>query len=70
MQKSEFSTGEVAELIGVHPNTVRNYAERGAIDCRRLPAGHRRFPRREVVRFLESTTPSRELMNREPQPHA
>ena len=35
--------GEAAELLGVHPSTVRAWADRGEIPVQRTPGGHRRF---------------------------
>lgn len=34
---------EAARRLGVHENTVRNYANRGILIPRRLPSGWRRF---------------------------
>lgn len=53
MNKQKLTTGEVAKLVGVHPNTVRNYVDRGLIECTRTPAGDRRFSRVEILRFME-----------------
>ncbi len=37
------SLRRAAELLGVHPATVRNWADRGELASRRTPGGHRRF---------------------------
>lgn len=43
---------EVARLLGVHENTVRNWEARGVLRAVRLPeSGFRRFPRSEVERM-------------------
>ena len=34
---------KAAELTGLHPNTLRQYADEGKIKAVRLPSGHRRF---------------------------
>jgi excisionase family DNA binding protein len=48
-QNSEWvSLGEAAQIIGVHPATIRNWAERGEIPYRRTPGGHRRFRRADL----------------------
>lgn len=39
------SLGEAAKLLGVHPTTVRNWADQGEIPFRRTPGRHRRFQR-------------------------
>lgn len=44
MSESEWvSLHRAAELLGVHPATVRNWADKGEIPSRRTPGGHRRF---------------------------
>lgn len=42
---------EAAELIGVHPNTVRKWADQGLIPHMRLPSGYRRFRVEDVKTF-------------------
>lgn len=46
------TVGDAAELIGLHPNTIRIYADSGRLPCRRLPGGHRRFRRSDVEALL------------------
>lgn len=38
----------VAELLGVHPSTVRNWADQGQLPVHRTQGGHRRFLRNEL----------------------
>ena len=38
------SLRQAAELLGVHPATVRSWADKGELPSRRTPGGHRRFP--------------------------
>lgn len=45
------SLGEAAEMIGVHPATIRNWAERGELPFRRTPGGHRRFRRADLQQW-------------------
>jgi len=42
--------GEVAELLHLHPQTVRAWTRRGLLKCGRLPTGERRFDAEEVLR--------------------
>lgn len=42
---------EAAERLGVHENTIRNWADRLVIRSHRLPSGVRRVPRSEVERL-------------------
>jgi len=52
-QSTEYlSTAEVARLIGIHPNTLRGYADQNLIEHIRLPGGHRRFTRQAVDEFI------------------
>ena len=45
---------EVAELLHVHPNTLRRWSNKGRIRAYRItPRGDRRFKREEIVRFLK-----------------
>ncbi len=49
------SLREAATILGVHPATVRNWADRGELPSRRTPGGHRRFRRSDLVRWIESS---------------
>ena len=42
---------EVAQLLAVSPVTVRQWAQKGMIDARTTPGGHRRFTREAVIDF-------------------
>ena len=42
------SLSAAAELLGVHPSTLRLWADRGELPARRTPGKHRRFLRSEV----------------------
>lgn len=39
---------ETAELLGVHPSTVRQWADQGELPAQRTAGGHRRFRREDV----------------------
>jgi len=44
---------EVADLLHVHPNTLRRWSNKGRIRAYRItPRGDRRFKREEIARFL------------------
>lgn len=48
------TTTEVASLLHVHPNTVRQWANKGLIHAYRLgPRGDRRFKWEELERFMD-----------------
>jgi excisionase family DNA binding protein len=51
-EESDMNVREVARALGVHENTVRNWANRGLLSPRRLPgSGFRRFSREQVERM-------------------
>jgi len=48
------SLRKAADILGVHPATVRNWADRGELPSRRTPGGHRRFNRDDLTRYAQS----------------
>jgi excisionase family DNA binding protein len=50
------SLRHAADILGVHPATVRNWADKGDLPTRRTPGGHRRFRRSDLLRLAESNT--------------
>ncbi len=48
------SLSEVAEVLGVHPSTVRSWADQGRLPVHRTQGGHRRFRRSEVALSVDS----------------
>lgn len=52
METDWLNLGETAELLGVHPATVRAWADRGELPVQRTPGGHRRFRRADVLARL------------------
>lgn len=55
MNESEWvSLQQAAQLLGVHPATVRAWADRGDIPSRRTPGGHRRFRKADLVQYAET----------------
>lgn len=51
-QSEWISLGEAAALLGVHPTTLRHWADQGDLPSQRTPGGHRRFQRRAVEQWL------------------
>jgi len=49
-------TCEAARILGVHRNTIRQWAENGILRARVLPTGARRFDRDEVQRVRRRST--------------
>lgn len=48
MEQEWLNLSETADMLGVHPATVRAWADQGKIPARRTPGGHRRFARTDV----------------------
>lgn len=56
-QRSEWvGLGEAAEILGVHPTTVRAWADKGELPSRRTPGGHRRFRRSDLEQWERAPT--------------
>jgi excisionase family DNA binding protein len=55
MSESEWvSLRQAAEMLGVHPATVRNWADKGDLPARRTPGGHRRFRKSDLLQYAET----------------
>lgn len=44
---------QAAERLGVHPNTLRGWADKGLVPMVRMPNGYRRFRPSAIDRELE-----------------
>lgn len=53
---------EASSLMGIHPITLRSWADAGLVPMFRTPGGHRRFRRSELDAFLDTR-------NAPPSPH-
>jgi excisionase family DNA binding protein len=52
--KLMLTTGEAAQLLGVHPNTVRQWSKKGLLFAFRVGRrGDRRFRREDIDSFLQ-----------------
>ncbi len=47
------SIREASHLLGVHINTVREWADAGRLSSYRTPGGHRRFSQADLTQFLD-----------------
>ncbi|MEW5939394.1 MAG: helix-turn-helix domain-containing protein [Chloroflexota bacterium] len=47
------SLKSAAEIIGVHPSTVRLWTDKGILPAHRTPGGHRRYKRADVELWAE-----------------
>ena len=48
------SLSEAAELLGVHPSTVRAWSNKGSLPVHRTQGGHRRYRRSEVLLWADT----------------
>jgi excisionase family DNA binding protein len=48
-----FTIAQAAAALGVHQNTLRNWADKGRVPVLRLPSGHRRFTEAQVAKMRQ-----------------
>jgi len=53
-EKRWLGLSDVATLLGVHPSTVRNWADQGRLPMHRTQGGHRRFDRSQIELWIKS----------------
>jgi excisionase family DNA binding protein len=46
---------QASVLLGVHPSTLRRYTNRGMLPVTKLPSGHRRFARADLLVLLNKS---------------
>jgi len=54
MQNDWLSLGDVAQVLGVHPSTVRSWSDHGLLPVHRTHGGHRRYLRSEIDLWVQS----------------
>jgi excisionase family DNA binding protein len=52
-EKKWLSLAEASEVVGVHPTTLRRWADAGSVPCLRTPGGHRRFRAEDLEAWME-----------------
>jgi molybdopterin-binding protein len=52
-----YTVGQAAELLGVSPDTVRRWADRGDLKMSRTPGGRRRLDGAGLARYAQSMAP-------------
>ena len=60
MNNEWLSLSEAAEVLGVHPSTVRLWSDKGQIPVHKTQGGHRRYKRSEITLWAESNSKSME----------
>lgn len=48
------SLRHAARILGVHPATVRSWADKGDLPSRRTPGGHRRFRKADLLHYAKT----------------
>ena len=54
------SLAGAADMLGVHPSTVRLWSDKGILPVHKTQGGHRRYKRGEILLWAESNSKSRE----------
>lgn len=54
MKKEWMTLSEAAEMLGVHPSTLRHWADKGRLPVHRTQGNHRRFKRSDVDLWLQA----------------
>ena len=54
MPSEWLSLSKVAQILGVHPSTVRNWSDQGVLPVHRTQGGHRRYLLSEVELWMQS----------------
>ncbi len=54
MSAKWLSLSDVAEILGVHPSTVRNWSDQGMLPVHRTQGGHRRYLRSELDLWMQA----------------
>lgn len=57
MSNEWLTLSDAAEILGVHPSTVRKWSDEGVLPVRRTQGGHRRYLRSEVELWMQSQRP-------------
>jgi len=61
MDDQWLSLSEAAELLGVHPSTVRAWSNKGILPVHRTQGGHRRYRRSEVLLWADTMRGQQEI---------
>lgn len=59
------SPREVAEILGINPDTLRRWERDGLIESERTPGGQRRYREEDALALLDGDKPTRETNSRE-----
>ncbi len=65
MQKTIYSTDEVAKMLNVNKTTVKRWTDEGKIQCERTPGHHRKFSTDNILEFAMKNNYQVERLQRE-----
>ena len=54
-EKKWLTLSDVADMLGIHPSTVRSWADQGILPVYRTKGGHRRFMENEIKLWLQTS---------------
>jgi len=54
-EKKWLTLSDVANMLGIHPSTVRSWADQGILPVYRTKGGHRRFMENEIKLWLQTS---------------
>ena len=54
MSSEWLNLSEAAQMLGVHPSTVRSWSDQGHLPTHRTQGGHRRYKRNEIELWIQS----------------
>ena len=55
------SLSDVAEVLGVHPSTVRLWSDKGILPTHKTQGGHRRYKSAEILLWVEASRGANEI---------
>jgi len=63
IRKDGYSTGEVAEMLGLTSKVAVKLANSGSLECTKTGRGHRRFSKDHILRFMRKNGYKKDWIN-------
>lgn len=60
-EKKWLTLSDVAKTLGIHPSTVRSWADQGILPVYRTKGGHRRFLKNEIELWMKTSRQKQEI---------
>lgn len=61
LRKEWLTLSDVATILGMHPSTVRTWADQGILPVYRTQGGHRRFLKKEIDLWVQTSRQKKEV---------